>query len=86
MSIHSEASNEEMHSKKGGKLMNDGSSDSITIERIQDLIANTIKAQLGGDACKIHLYAKHYNKRVDALCMLATINLQNSSIVMERVA
>jgi len=39
----------------------------MTIEQIQDLIAKTIKAQLGEGARKAYLYAKSYTKRVDAL-------------------
>jgi len=47
-SIHSEASDEVVHSKKGNKDKNDGSPSLMTVEHIQDLIANTIKVQLGG--------------------------------------
>ena len=68
-SIQSEAFEEEVHSKKGGKLKNGESPSLITVEKIQDLIANTVKAQLGGSARKTHLYTKPYTKRVDALCM-----------------
>ena len=64
-----EASDEEIHSKKGGKLKKDGSSNLMTVEQIQDLIANIVKAQLGGSARKTHLYTKPYTKRVDALYM-----------------
>jgi len=42
----SEAS-EEVHSKKGGKLKNGGSLSLMTVEQIQDLIANTVKLHLG---------------------------------------
>ena len=66
-SIPSEASNEEVHSKKGGKLTNRRSSSVMTVEQIQDLIANAIKVQLGGGAGKNHLYTKPYT------------NLQNSN-------
>jgi len=38
-SIQSEASDEEVHSKKGGKLNNGGSPRLMTIEQIQDMIA-----------------------------------------------
>jgi len=43
----SETSNEEVHSKKG-KLKNDCFPGLMIVEQIQDLIANTIKVQLGG--------------------------------------
>jgi len=33
------------------------------------LIANAVKLQLGGGACKTYLYTKPYAKRVDALYM-----------------
>jgi len=56
--------------KKGYKLKNDGSSKVMIIEQIQDSIANAVKAQLGRDAQKTHLYTKPYAKRVDVLCML----------------
>jgi len=56
--VLSEASDEEVHSKKGGKLKNDGSSNLMTVEQIQDLIANVVKAQLGGRVHKTHLYTK----------------------------
>jgi len=39
----------------------------MTVEQIQDLIANAVKIQLGRGACKTHLYIKPYTKRVDAL-------------------
>ena len=32
--VHSEASDEEVHSKKGGKLKNDGSPNLMTVEQI----------------------------------------------------
>jgi len=41
----------------------------MTIEQIQDLIANAIKAQLGEGSCKHLLYTKPYTKMVDALRM-----------------
>ena len=67
--VKSEPSYEEVHSKKGGQLNNNKSLGSIVIEQIQDLVANAIKEQLGGDVCKTHLYIKPYTKRVDALYM-----------------
>jgi len=39
------------------------------VEQIQNLIANAVKAQLGGRSHKTHLYTKPYTKRIDALCM-----------------
>jgi len=45
------------------------SSGSRTIEQIQDLIANVVKAQLGGGLHITHPYTKSYTKRVDALYM-----------------
>jgi len=68
-SVQSETSNEEVHSKKGGKLKNGGSPSLMTIEQIQDFIVNAVKIQLGRGACKTHLYTKPYTKRVDALYM-----------------
>jgi len=67
--IHSGASKEKMHSKEGGKLDSDWSPGLMTVEQIQDLVANTLKAQLGGHSCEIHLYIKPYTQRVGALCM-----------------
>ena len=69
VSFQSETSNEEVHSKKGCKLKNGGSQSLMTVEKIQDLIRNAVKIQLGGGARKTHLYTKPYTKRVDALYM-----------------
>ena len=41
----------------------------MSVERIQSLIANAVKAQLGEKSYKIHSYAKPYTKRIDALRM-----------------
>ena len=41
----------------------------MTVKKIQDLIANAVKIQVGRGARKTHLYAKPYTKRVDALYM-----------------
>jgi len=68
-SVQSEARHKEVHSKRRGKLKNDGSLILMTVEQIQDLIANTVKAQLGGGGRKTHLHTKAYTKRVDALHM-----------------
>ena len=45
----------------------------MTVEQIQELIASSVKIQLGGDARKNYIYTKPYTKRVDAT------NLQNSN-------
>ena len=37
------------------------------MSRLQSLIANVVKAQLGGGSHKTHLYTKPYTKRIDAL-------------------
>jgi len=44
--------------EKGGKLNNNRSLGLMTVEQIQDLIANAVKVQLEGDARKTHLYTK----------------------------
>jgi len=67
--IESETSNKEVHLKKGGKLKNGGSPSLMTVEQIQDLIANAVKIQLGEGARKTHLHNKLYTKRIDALNM-----------------
>jgi len=41
----------------------------MTIEEIQDLIANAIEAQLGEDSRRTLLYTKSYTKRVNSLLM-----------------
>ena len=68
-SVQSETSNKEVRSKKGGKLKNDGSPSLIIVEQMQDLLANTVKIQLGVGVHKTHLYTKPYTKRVDTLYM-----------------
>jgi len=68
-SIQSEALDEEVHSKKGGKLKNGRSPSLMTIKQIQDLIANAIKIHQGGGPCKTHPYTKPYTSRVAALYM-----------------
>jgi len=62
-SNHSEESDGEYKAKK------DRSLGSMSVEQIQRLIANAVKAQLGGGSHKTHLYTKPYTKRNDALCM-----------------
>ena len=39
----------------------------MSVEHIQNLIADAVKAHLGGDSHKTHLYKKPYTKRIDAL-------------------
>ena len=51
------------------KSNKDHSLGSMSVERIQSLIANAVKAQLGEKSYKIHSYAKPYTKRIDALRM-----------------
>jgi len=67
--VQSKASDEKVHSKKDGKLKNNRSLGSMTVEQIQNLIASAVKAQLRGDACKTHFYTKPTTERVKALCM-----------------
>jgi len=47
---------EEVHLKKGGQLKNNRFPGSMTVEQIQNLIANAVKAQLGRDVHRTHLY------------------------------
>jgi len=42
----------------------------MTVEQIQEWVANVVKTQFGGDARKAHLYTKPYTKGFDALFML----------------
>jgi len=69
MSIHNEASNSEKQSKKDATPKYVKSSGSMTIEQIQDLIANAVKAQLGEGSRRTLIYTKPYSKMVDALRM-----------------
>ena len=69
MSIHIEASDGEKQSKKGATPKHVMSSRSMTIEQIQDLMANAVKAQLGEGSRRTLLYTKPYTKMVDALRM-----------------
>jgi len=39
----------------------------VFVEQIQSLIANTVKAQLGGGSHKTYSYKNPYTKRIDAL-------------------
>ena len=55
--------------KNKRKAKNDRSINLMSVEQIQNLIANAVKAQLGGGSHKIHLYTKPETKRIDALCM-----------------
>ena len=49
--------------------MKDHSLGSMSVEQIQSLIANAVKAQLGEESYKTHLHTKPYTKRIDALHM-----------------
>ena len=69
VSIHTEASDSKKQLKKGATPKHVKLSGSMTIEQIQDLMANAVMAQLGGGSRRTHLYTKPYTKRVDALCM-----------------
>ena len=51
------------------KAKKDCSLGSTSVEQIQSLIANAVKAQLGEGSHKTHLYTKPYTKRIDALRM-----------------
>jgi len=71
--MQSQASEEEVHSKKRDKFKNNGSLGPMTIKQIQDLIINAIKPLLGGDARKTHLYTKPYtNGLTHSTCFVAT--------------
>jgi len=63
------ASDNEKQPKKGVASKNVKSSRSMTIEQIQDLITNVVKAQLGDGSRRTYLYTKPYTKRFDALRM-----------------
>jgi len=69
VSIHTEASDDKKQPKKGAMPKNVKSSRLMTIDQIQDLIANVVKAQLGGASCRTHLYTGPYTKRINALRM-----------------
>jgi len=62
-SHHSEESDNDRKANK------DCSLGSMSVEQIQSLIANAVKAQLGEGSHKIHLYTKPNTKRIDALRM-----------------
>jgi len=62
-SNHTEESDDERKARK------DCSLGSMSVEQIQSLIANAVKAQLGEGPHKTHLYTKPYTKRIDALRM-----------------
>jgi len=82
-SVHNEDSNEEVHSKKGSKLKDDGSPGLIIIEQIQNLISNTVKAQLGGVPTKPTYTPSLTPRGLMHFSCLAAINLQNFSSLME---
>jgi len=62
-SHHSEESDNNRKTKKNCSL------GLMSVEQIQSLIANTVKAQLRGGSHKTHLYTKPYTKRIDVLHM-----------------
>jgi len=45
---------------------NDSTLSSMSVEQIQNLIADAVKAHLGGGSHKALLYKKPYTKRIDA--------------------
>ena len=47
----------------------DSALDSMSVEQIQSLIANVVKAQLSGGSRKTNLYTKPCTKRIDLLRM-----------------
>ena len=51
------------------KARKDRSLGSMSVEQIQNLIANAVKAQLGEGSRKTNLYTKPYTKRIDSLRM-----------------
>jgi len=59
----SEDSDDESIKKKESSLA------SMSVEHIQRLIANGVKAQLEGGSRKMHLYTKPYTKMIDVLRM-----------------
>jgi len=56
----------------------------MSLEQIQSLIANVVKAQLGGGSHKIHVYTKPYMKRIDTIHLHHGYHLKNSISSMER--
>jgi len=62
-SNHSEESDDEHKAKK------DCSLGSMSVELIQSLMTNAVKAHSGGGSHKTHFYTKPYMKRIDALHM-----------------
>jgi len=62
-------SNHNKESDDERKPKSDSSLNSMLVEQIQNLIGNAVKAHLGGDSHKTHLYKKHYTKRIDAFCI-----------------
>jgi len=64
-----EESNRAEESNDERKARKDRSLGSMSVEQIQNLIANAVKAQLGEGSRKTHLYTKPYTKRIGSLCM-----------------
>ncbi|KAJ9705540.1 hypothetical protein PVL29_003542 [Vitis rotundifolia] len=42
---------------------------SLSVQQLQDMITNTIRAQYGGPSQSMLMYSKPYTKRIDNLCM-----------------
>ena len=62
-SNHNEESDNERKAKKDCFL------GFIYVDQVQNLIANAVKAQLGGESRKTHLYTKPYTMRINTLRM-----------------
>jgi len=73
--FQSEAFDEDIHSKKGGKLKHGGSLSLMTVEQIQDLIINPVKTQLGEVHTRLTSTVRGLMR---SACPVAT-NLQNSN-------
>ena len=50
---------------------------SLSVEQLQDMITNTIRARYDEPSQSTLMYSKPYTKRIDNLHMLMGINLQN---------
>lgn len=49
--------------------MNDSTLSSMSVEQIQNLVVDVVKAHLGRDSYKTHLYKKPYAKMINVLRM-----------------
>ena len=52
------------------KMMEFASMALLSIQQLQDIITNTIRAQYDGPSQSTLMYSKPYTKRIDNLCML----------------